>query len=404
MAKPRAGGIHPGKIFVRTATVLVLIGGMMPLVTSTSYAWRVPRTLHEVVRASQSASGAVLGPGLLQRALPFAATDLGVTWKGSGPPPSLRTSSDGVNWTTWKRVTESIDMFDPRTGTHFSDLLAGRDARLAQIAQADSVQQGSLALAVINTRDGPLRSVRLERTAVAATSQPAVISRRAWGADESIRKGQPGFAPIKKIFVHHTVTPNNADPAATMRAIYTYHVQARGWEDIGYNFLIDSRGNTYEGRYSRPYSSGETPTGEDSAGRGVVGAHTEGQNVGSTGIALLGDAESRAPSKAAIDALVNAVAWKAGRNGIDPTGSDRYGGESFPNVSGHRDSPSASTECPGAHLYSTLPSVRERAKQMIGSPRGAGGGPLGGVVGPILNAPAPGLGDSVAGILKGIGL
>ena len=90
------------------------------------------------------------------------------------------------------------------------------------------------------------------------------MSRAAWGADEGMRTGAPEFAPPRKLIVHHTVTPNDdPDPASTVRAIYAYHTHQHGWNDIGYNFLVDAAGRVYEGRYARAYAPGETPTGED---------------------------------------------------------------------------------------------------------------------------------------------
>jgi len=383
---------------------------MMPVVGSTSYASWVPETLHRVIGLSEAITGSIAGPVALERALPFAATDLGVKWRGSGSAPRIKTSSDGDNWTDWRQAHESEDMFDPLTQTHYSDLISGGGARWAQVSPGPGVDQDSLALAVINTADGPLRALRLTRTAIAATNQPDVTTRRAWGADESIRNGAQVFHPIKKIFIHHTVSANNdSDPAATIRAIYAYHVQVRGWQDIGYNFLIDQRGVIYEGRYARPYSAGERPTGEDSSGRGVEGAHTYEHNPGSVGIAMLGTYDSQAPSDAAVNSLVNLVAWEAGHHGINPLGSDTYANassgaaEQFPNVAGHRDAPTAPSDCPGAKLYPMLPNIRQRAKQTIDSQASSSGG-LSNSVQPLLNGPVPGLGDSIGGILKGLGL
>ena len=188
------------------------------------------------------------------------------------------------------------------------------------------------------------------------------------------RKGTPAFAPITKLIVHHTVTPNDdPDPAATVRAMYAYHTRVRGWDDIGYNFLVDARGRVYEGRYARAYEPGEAPTGEDEDRRGVIGAHAEGANTGSAGVALLGDFTAAAPPPAAVAALEAWLAWKAARHRIDPLGSSAFTAPGagaprlFANIAGHRDV--RATQCPGDRLYDKLPSIRLRAAELASEAR-----------------------------------
>ena len=113
----------------------------------------------------------------------------------------------------------------------------------------------------------------------AATVRPRMVSRAAWGANESIRRASPDHSDtVKAAFVHHTVQTNSYSPsesAALVRAGYLYHVRTRGWNDIGYNFLVDRYGRVFEGRYG-----GVT--------RAVLGAHAGGFNTNSTGVARLG--------------------------------------------------------------------------------------------------------------------
>jgi len=100
--------------------------------------------------------------------------------------------------------------------------------------------------------------------------------------------------------VHHTAGRNNdPNPAATIRAIYWAKAISRGYGDIGYNFLIDEAGHIYEGRHSRDYAPGESPTGEDLAGNIVRGVHARDHNIGTVGIALLGNFQKRQPTAAA---------------------------------------------------------------------------------------------------------
>ncbi|MGH2772503.1 MAG: N-acetylmuramoyl-L-alanine amidase [Actinomycetota bacterium] len=357
------------RTFLRVAAVACLVVASLPWAASPSYAIRVPETLFRLLR---------LTGDLTERSLPFAATDLGVTWRGSGTP-AVRMSDDGESWTGWRTVSESEDMFDPATGTHYSELIDGRDARRVQV-------KWGTGLAVINTDDGPLRTVKLLRSLFAATGQPPVISRAEWGANESLRRGAPAFSRVKKIFVHHAVTPNrDSDPAATMRGMLAYHVQARGWDDIGYNFVIDRSGRIYEGRFARSYAPGEVPTGENPGGFGVVGAHTADVNTGSMGVAVLGNTNTAAPTAATMGGLTDLLSWHADRHGINPLTSDAYVNEatgatgSFPNIAGHLDSPFASTSCPGRHLYSRLPELRNAVESAIAarSPQSAPSMPTG---------------------------
>src|SRR5437763_3514859 len=213
------------------------------------------------------------------------------------------------------------------------------------------------------------RHPRLRRSA----PHPEISTRAGWGANEGMRKGRPEFAPISKLVVHHTVTPNNdPDPAQTVRAIYAYHTRNNGWNDIGYNFLVDQQGRVYEGRFARSYRPGEAPTGEDESGRGVIGAHAKAVNPGTAGVALLGDYSGGVlPPEPQVDGLVRLLAWKAARHDIDPKGASPFTAvdgsqRTFPNIAGHRDV--GDTGCPGGRLYERLPEIRQRVADAIGAP------------------------------------
>jgi hypothetical protein len=193
------------------------------------------------------------------------------------------------------------------------------------------------------------------------TSTPTLATRADWGADESLRRSKPVYAPTLQLAViHHTAGSNNytaAQSAAIVRAIYAYHVRTLGWNDLGYSFLIDKYGQVFEGRYG----------GID---RNVVGAHAAGFNTGSVGIALIGDYRKTAVSAAARRALVELLAWRLDVAHLDPrakvkvvsSGNSRYpsGAEvQLPVVVGHRDT--GPTECPGDRLEQLLPAIASEA-------------------------------------------
>ncbi|MFH9199267.1 peptidoglycan recognition protein [Streptomyces anulatus] len=195
--------------------------------------------------------------------------------------------------------------------------------------------------------------------------QPAVVSRRDWGADEDlVREGPHYTAPARAVFVHHTGNPNDydcADAPDLIRAVQSDHVRQDGWDDIGYNFLVDRCGTIYEGRAG-------------GVGRSVLGAHTKGFNTDTVGIAAIGNfgAGAEVP-KPMMDALVKLAAWKL-RPGADPLGTvdlvstndesrfDEGQVARLHVISGHRDS--FETRCPGDALYGLLPELRERAAKL----------------------------------------
>ncbi|WP_432128767.1 N-acetylmuramoyl-L-alanine amidase [Streptomyces sp. bgisy082] len=196
--------------------------------------------------------------------------------------------------------------------------------------------------------------------------RPAIVTRKGWGADESIREKTFVYTnTIKAAFVHHSATGNNytcAQAPSVLRSIYRYHVLSSGWRDFGYNFAVDKCGNIYEGRAG----------GVD---RPVLGAHTLGFNTSTMGIAVLGTFSTTAPPAASVTAVARLTAWKLGLHGINPVGSVTLtsgGGNlyakgtkvKFHAIAGHRDG--FATDCPGSLLYGKLGTARTSAASYQG--------------------------------------
>jgi methionine-rich copper-binding protein CopC len=197
---------------------------------------------------------------------------------------------------------------------------------------------------------------------------PPIIPRLSWGADESIRRAAPEYAPaLRFALVHHTAGNNNytrGQSAAIVRGIEIYHVKGNGWNDIGYNFLVDKYGQVFEGRYG----------GVD---RPVIGAHAEGFNTGSVGVSLIGDFTTRSITPAATTALEQLLAWRLDLAHIDPLSSvtvDSLGNSRYPRgtpvlvraIGAHRDV--YFTDCPGNVLYAQIPSIA-KAVALLGGPK-----------------------------------
>ena len=273
---------------------------------------------------------------------------VGMHWRGPGSIRFRTRAFDG-RWSAWR---ESSD----------EDTPPDRGWRIGEPVWvgASSALQYRMVGRVTRARAYLVRSPRLPVTTKRAeiAGSPPIITRAGWHADESIRKGSPFYADgVHLAFVHHTVNSNSytkAQSASIVRGIELYHVKSNGWNDIGYNFLVDKYGQIFEGRYG-----GVT--------KPVVGAHAMGFNTGSVGIAVIGDYSSTSITPAARAALVSLIAWRLDLAHVDPlskvvrvsAGNPRYkagAAVTFNAISGHRDG--YPTSCPGASLYAQLPSIR----------------------------------------------
>ncbi len=210
-----------------------------------------------------------------------------------------------------------------------------------------------------------------ELTAAAAPyigPRPRIVTRKGWGANESLREKAFVYTnTVKAAFVHHSASGNNyacKDAPAVLRSLYRYHVVSSGWRDFGYNFAVDKCGTVYEGRAG-------------GVSKAVLGAHTMGFNTDSMGVAVLGTFTNSAPPAAAVDAVARLTAWKLGLFGRDPRAKATLksgGGNRYPKgrnvsmnvISGHRDG--FATECPGKQLYGKLPTTCTSSARLQGRP------------------------------------
>lgn len=143
-----------------------------------------------------------------------------------------------------------------------------------------------------------------------------IIPRASWGARSPRAIQTANWSQRTGFVVHHSDGPQDQ----SVRTIQNFHMDTRGWSDIGYNFLIDFRGNIYEGR-----------------GWNRVGAHAKGYNTATIGVCVIGNYDAVLPSPAALSSLIQlygeAQRLKGGKLGLF----------------GHREV--GSTDCPGDRLY-----------------------------------------------------
>ena len=327
-------------------------------------------------------TGLAAGPELFTRDVPLrgeralaaaAATPrsfdlVGIHWQGPGAV-LFRTRSASGRWSPWRgAMPEPLDI--PDAGTPESS-----SARTWKLGNPYWVGPSTAIRYRLRGRVDRLRA-SFVRSAVSAvpprttsiTGSPLLTLRSAWGANEQIRRGSPSYAQnLRFSVVHHTAGSNSytrAQSAAIVRAIQLYHVRGNGWNDIGYNFLVDKYGQVFEGRFG-------------GAERNVVGAHAEGFNTGSVGVALLGTYTGEQPSAAALTAIANLLAWRLDVGHVDPLARLSWvsgGNARFPSgtpvplaaVAGHRDT--GPTTCPGNALYRQLPTIARRVTE-IGLPK-----------------------------------
>jgi hypothetical protein len=145
-----------------------------------------------------------------------------------------------------------------------------------------------------------------------------IVPRRTWNARAP--KQQPlitTWAHRTEFVVHHSEGPTSQ----TVRSIQDFHMDSRGWNDIGYNFLVDHAGLIYEGR-----------------GWLVVGAHALQHNTSGIGVCYIGryGRDVTDAGRAAIRAMYDEAHRLSGRALLKR---------------GHGQLSGNSTDCPGRTLH-----------------------------------------------------
>lgn len=321
-------------------------------------------------------------------ALPAGVAVVGLQWdRGGRAAVRLRVRLASGAWGPWTAAAaQGHGPEAPATGaTASGEPLWVRGARELQVRS--SAPLAGVRLRYVRDNGGALLSPRValagassagaaamplaQPVLAAGTGQPPIIARSAWATGTQLPRVAPAYGEVRVAFVHHTENPNGysaAEVPAMLRAIYVFHRDVNGWNDIGYNFVVDLFGRVFEARAG----------GIDEP---VVGAHAGGYNLASTGVAVLGSFSGTPISAAAKGTLQRLLAWKLALHGVpaqgravvrvNPAGAvfSKYPARarvSLPRIAGHRDADS--TECPGNALYGELPGVRRAVAAISGTP------------------------------------
>jgi hypothetical protein len=284
----------------------------------------------------------------------------------------VRVRRRGATWSPWVALAVHGDHApDTGTGERASDpVWAGGCDELqlrTSLPLRGELRVHFVSVPAAGRRSPVARAAAAPRQQAAPGTPPTIIPRAAWGAAAVPPRAAPDYGVVQMAFVHHTVTANDYTPdqsASMVLAIAKYHRDTNGWNDIGYNFLVDQYGQVFEGRAG----------GIDQA---VIGAQAQGYNSQSTGVAVLGTFTAVPIPEAAMASIAQLLGWKLTLHGVPCEGGltiisgggslNRYSSGTpvaMQRISGHRDGDS--TECPGDALYAQLPELRRRAAALAG--------------------------------------
>jgi uncharacterized protein with LGFP repeats len=289
---------------------------------------------------------------------------------GERRPLEIRARLHGGEWSDWIEVAGGDPLYvvgggdeaqvrargwEPRGTLHYVNV-SGTASPL-QTALTDVRQ--AVSTAVVAGTDV------VSSPAQAAARKPKFVSRRGWGATRSDGgcrpRTRPAYGVVKAVAVHHTVTSNSysrAEGKGIVLAICRFHRNGNGWNDIGYNALVDRFGRLYAGRAG----------GLD---RPVVGAQAQGYNAQTAGISAIGTHTSTGVSRAGFRGLRNYLAWKLQTHGRPARGRTRLtsqGGDANRYPQGRivkvkrifRHGAVDYTSCPGEGLARQLDRLRRR--------------------------------------------
>jgi len=154
--------------------------------------------------------------------------------------------------------------------------------------------------------------IPMKRPLVEEPQKPYIIGRDRWGAADPQTPGTR-HQPLA-IVVHHSWLPtaedaNKREPAEVVCGIQRYHMEAEGWADIGYHFVITPDGSIFEGR---PVAVMGAHCGK----KPPKGIAKNFDNRGTIGICCIGNYDIEEPGEPLLWSLDTLIRWLRAAHGI----------------------------------------------------------------------------------------
>jgi hypothetical protein len=283
-------------------------------------------------------------------------------------PVEIRARERGGEWSPWVETTDGEPIW---TGGTEELQIRGRETRphgeigyvnVTGDATAEDRAMNGIRGAV-NSAFLSVASVLAPGTAEAGPPGPPfeVVNRAEWDPNDSCKPRTPVNGEVKSAVIHHTVNANTytaEEAPGIVLGICRYHRYNLGWNDIGYNGLVDRYGNIYAAR-----SGGLSNP--------IVGAHTAGYNSQTVGLSSIATHTTTGMTREALGAAVRFLSWKLPLHGVDAAGKSTLvsaGGSgnrypsgrkvSVPEITRHRRL--NETACPGRAQVSKIAKRTQR--------------------------------------------
>lgn len=159
----------------------------------------------------------------------------------------------------------------------------------------------------------------------------------------------PTETRVYHCIIHHSASvPSDSNYTQAVRDIYTYHTQVRGWDDIGYNYVVAPDGTIFSGRDPQNVAD------EDN----IKGAHYCSKNDNTMGICLMGNYEDSLLSAGSFRGLTDILEWKLFKENLTTYFKRPHPyplGDSLSSIGFHRGG--CPTLCPGEHVVELKDSI-----------------------------------------------